>query len=97
MSRDQLLKLGQEETRRRCLLGRLGGVAESIWMYVPPLRLSACRHAYVVLQVILGPRRFNHGYSVLTEASCTSLARDFCCDYQVISRSHLRGGSCRVD
>lgn len=32
MSRDQLLKLGQEEIRRRCLLGRLGGVAESIWM-----------------------------------------------------------------
>ena len=32
MSRDQLLKLSQEETRRKCLLGRLGGVAESIWM-----------------------------------------------------------------
>jgi len=36
MSKDQLLKLSQEETRRRCLLGRLGGVAESIWMWVPP-------------------------------------------------------------
>jgi hypothetical protein len=32
MSKDQLLKLSQEETRRRCLLGRLSGVAESIWM-----------------------------------------------------------------
>ncbi|KAF9782860.1 hypothetical protein BJ322DRAFT_1073121 [Thelephora terrestris] len=32
MSRDQLLKLSLEETRRKCLLGRLGGVAESIWM-----------------------------------------------------------------
>ncbi|KAF8743841.1 hypothetical protein AX14_000245 [Amanita brunnescens Koide BX004] len=32
MSQDQLLKLGQEEIRRRCLLGRLSGVAESIWM-----------------------------------------------------------------
>ena len=32
ISRDQLLKLSQEETRRKCLLGRLGGVAESIWM-----------------------------------------------------------------
>lgn len=32
MTRDELLKLSQEETRRRCLLGRLGGVAESIWM-----------------------------------------------------------------
>ncbi|KLO19780.1 hypothetical protein SCHPADRAFT_924102 [Schizopora paradoxa] len=32
MSKDELLKLGQEETRRRCLLGRLGGIAESIWM-----------------------------------------------------------------
>ncbi|KIL68158.1 hypothetical protein M378DRAFT_158685 [Amanita muscaria Koide BX008] len=32
MTRDQLLKFGQEETRRRCLLGRLNGVAESIWM-----------------------------------------------------------------
>jgi len=26
------VKLGQEEMRRRCLLGRLGGVAESVWM-----------------------------------------------------------------
>lgn len=32
MSQDYLLKLGQEEIRRRCLLGRLGGIAESIWM-----------------------------------------------------------------
>ncbi|KZT12839.1 uncharacterized protein LAESUDRAFT_668863 [Laetiporus sulphureus 93-53] len=32
MTRDQFLKLSQEEMRRRCLLGRLGGVAESVWM-----------------------------------------------------------------
>ncbi|KAF9451613.1 hypothetical protein P691DRAFT_723592 [Macrolepiota fuliginosa MF-IS2] len=32
LTRDQLLKLSQEEMRRRCLLGRLGGVAESVWM-----------------------------------------------------------------
>ncbi|KAF9076002.1 hypothetical protein BDP27DRAFT_1314859 [Rhodocollybia butyracea] len=32
LSKDQMLKLGQEEMRRRCLLGRLGGVAESVWM-----------------------------------------------------------------
>ncbi|KAI0347354.1 hypothetical protein BDW22DRAFT_1425393 [Trametopsis cervina] len=32
MSKDALLKLGQEEMRRRCLLGRLSGVAESVWM-----------------------------------------------------------------
>ncbi|KZT65988.1 hypothetical protein DAEQUDRAFT_486799 [Daedalea quercina L-15889] len=32
MSREQLNKLSQEEMRRRCLLGRLGGVAESVWM-----------------------------------------------------------------
>ncbi|KAH9939891.1 hypothetical protein B0H21DRAFT_812427 [Amylocystis lapponica] len=32
MTKDQLLKLSQEEMRRRCLLGRLGGVAESVWM-----------------------------------------------------------------
>lgn len=32
MTKDHLLKLGQEEMRRRCLLGRLGGVAESVWM-----------------------------------------------------------------
>ncbi|CAA7259548.1 unnamed protein product [Cyclocybe aegerita] len=32
MTRDQLLKLSQDQMRRRCLLGRLGGVAESIWM-----------------------------------------------------------------
>ena len=34
LTRDQILKLGQEEMRRRCLLGRLGGVAESVWMSV---------------------------------------------------------------
>ncbi|KAI5120933.1 hypothetical protein M0805_002913 [Coniferiporia weirii] len=33
MTREQLMKLSQEEMRRRCLLGRLGGVAESIWMF----------------------------------------------------------------
>ena len=32
MTRDQMLKMSQDEMRRRCLLGRLGGVAESIWM-----------------------------------------------------------------
>ncbi|KAK7695521.1 hypothetical protein QCA50_000157 [Cerrena zonata] len=32
MTKEQLQKLGQEETRRRCLLGRLSGVAESVWM-----------------------------------------------------------------
>lgn len=34
LTRDQLLKLSQDEMRRRCLLGRLGGVAESVWMFV---------------------------------------------------------------
>lgn len=33
MTRDQMLKMSQDEMRRRCLLGRLGGVAESIWMF----------------------------------------------------------------
>ncbi|KAJ7894672.1 hypothetical protein B0H14DRAFT_3646422, partial [Mycena olivaceomarginata] len=32
LTRDQLLKMGQDELRRRCLLGRLDGVAESVWM-----------------------------------------------------------------
>ena len=32
LTRDQMLKMSQEEMRRRCLLGRLGGVAESVWM-----------------------------------------------------------------
>ena len=32
MTRDEMLKMNQDEMRRRCLLGRLGGVAESIWM-----------------------------------------------------------------
>ncbi|KAJ6599209.1 hypothetical protein DFH09DRAFT_1356304 [Mycena vulgaris] len=32
LSRDQMLKMGQDELRRRCLLGRLGGIAESVWM-----------------------------------------------------------------
>ncbi|OJA20928.1 hypothetical protein AZE42_00915 [Rhizopogon vesiculosus] len=32
LSKEQIQKMGQEEIRRRCLLGRLGGVAESAWM-----------------------------------------------------------------
>ncbi|KAJ7781391.1 hypothetical protein B0H16DRAFT_1498274 [Mycena metata] len=32
LTRDQILKMGQDELRRRCLLGRLGGVAEGVWM-----------------------------------------------------------------
>ena len=32
LSRDQLLKLSQEEMRHRVLLGRLEGIAESVWM-----------------------------------------------------------------
>ncbi|KAF5367510.1 hypothetical protein D9758_003762 [Tetrapyrgos nigripes] len=32
LSKDQVLKLEQEETRKRFLLGRLGNVAESVWM-----------------------------------------------------------------
>jgi hypothetical protein len=34
LTKDQMMKMGQEEMRRRCLLGRLGGVAESVWMWV---------------------------------------------------------------
>lgn len=32
LTKDQMAKMGQEEMRRRSLLGRLGGVAESVWM-----------------------------------------------------------------
>ncbi|KAJ7796918.1 hypothetical protein B0H14DRAFT_3887346 [Mycena olivaceomarginata] len=32
LTRDQRLKMGQDELRRRCLLGRLGGIAEGVWM-----------------------------------------------------------------
>ncbi|THH13921.1 hypothetical protein EW146_g6358 [Bondarzewia mesenterica] len=32
LTRDQLLRMSQDEMRRRVLLGRLGGVAESVWM-----------------------------------------------------------------
>ena len=32
MGRDQFLKLSQEEMRHRVLLGRLEGIAESVWM-----------------------------------------------------------------
>ncbi|KAJ7821240.1 hypothetical protein B0H13DRAFT_2450370 [Mycena leptocephala] len=32
LTREQMLKMGQDELRRRCLLGRLGGVVESVWM-----------------------------------------------------------------
>ncbi len=31
MTKDQLLKLTQDEMRRRCILGRLSDVAESVW------------------------------------------------------------------
>ena len=34
MSKDEFLKLSQDAMRRKCLLGRLGGIAESIWMCV---------------------------------------------------------------
>lgn len=36
MSKEQFMKLGQDEMRRRVLLGRLGSVADSVWMYVLP-------------------------------------------------------------
>lgn len=32
LTKDQMLKMGQDEMRRRCLLGRLDGVADSVWM-----------------------------------------------------------------
>lgn len=32
LTKAQIQRMGQEEIRRRCLLGRLGGVAESVWM-----------------------------------------------------------------
>ncbi|KAG9316241.1 hypothetical protein JVU11DRAFT_2268 [Chiua virens] len=32
LTKEQIQKLSQEEIRRRCLLGRLGGIAECIWM-----------------------------------------------------------------
>lgn len=38
LSKEQIQKMGQEEIRRRCLLGRLGGVAESAWMSVESTR-----------------------------------------------------------
>lgn len=41
LTRDQMLKLSQEETRRRCLLGRLDKVADSVWMFVSHTILSA--------------------------------------------------------
>ncbi|KAF9469029.1 hypothetical protein BDZ94DRAFT_1245193 [Collybia nuda] len=43
LTRDQMLKMGQDEMRRRCLLGRLDGVAESVWMLfsTPPAGSSA--------------------------------------------------------
>ena len=34
LTRDQMLKLSQEATRKRCILGRLDRVAESVWMSV---------------------------------------------------------------
>ncbi len=58
LSREQMLKLGQEEMRRRCLLGRLPGVAESVWMYVVSMI-----HNDVVLKLssqdVCGPNAHN--------------------------------------
>ncbi|KAJ7668218.1 hypothetical protein B0H14DRAFT_3073509 [Mycena olivaceomarginata] len=39
LTRDQRLKTGQDELRRRCLLGRLGGIAEGVWMRVHTYRM----------------------------------------------------------
>lgn len=41
MTKDQILKLSQDAMRRRCLLGRLSGVAESIWMQVVDIGFSS--------------------------------------------------------
>ena len=49
LSKDQMLKLSQEEVRRRCLLGRLGGVAESVWMCAPSLRLRTPRSSLLTV------------------------------------------------
>jgi len=61
MSRGQLLKLSQEEMRHRLLLGRLEGIAESVWMYVSvfllfSLLISLCR-------LFSGPSTTNVGLS----------------------------------
>ncbi|KAF9263549.1 hypothetical protein L218DRAFT_321843 [Marasmius fiardii PR-910] len=47
LSQDQMLKLSQDEMRQRCLLGRLGGVAESVWMLftAPTAGTSSTPHA----------------------------------------------------
>ncbi|KAJ7818907.1 hypothetical protein B0H14DRAFT_3111438 [Mycena olivaceomarginata] len=39
LTRDQRLKTGQDELRRKCLLGRLGGIAEGVWMRVHTYRM----------------------------------------------------------
>lgn len=52
LTRDQILRLSQEEMRRRCLLGRLGGIAESVWMFVLSLRVP-------VSMLRLHPRLFS--------------------------------------
>ncbi|EIW82428.1 hypothetical protein CONPUDRAFT_89848 [Coniophora puteana RWD-64-598 SS2] len=51
LTREQIQKLGQDEIRRRCLLGRLGGVAESIWMQTTRKR-KALPYSEVAAKII---------------------------------------------
>ncbi|KAI0033782.1 hypothetical protein K488DRAFT_47046 [Vararia minispora EC-137] len=44
LSRIELLKLSQDEMRRRVLLGRLGSVAESIWMQIRGVTLLSSHY-----------------------------------------------------
>lgn len=48
LSKEQIQKMGQEEIRRRCLLGRLGGVAESAWMLVEFMRRLLTLTSYFI-------------------------------------------------
>ena len=61
MSRDQLLKLSQEEMRHRVLLGRLEGIAESVWMYVFVFLLFS--FLISPSRLFLGPSTTNVGLS----------------------------------
>ncbi|KAI0306961.1 hypothetical protein B0F90DRAFT_1622156 [Multifurca ochricompacta] len=61
LSRDQLLKLSQEEMRRRVLLGRLEGVAESVWMYVTVFLLVSMTN--FLSRLFSGPSTTNVGLS----------------------------------
>jgi hypothetical protein len=88
LSKDQMMKMGQEEMRRRCLLGRLGGVAESVWMFVFQQKKSMLLLIVVSQAFFLTNGIKRDTYSPQTTCpthigGCTCYCKIFTCTYLV--------------